>query len=70
MDQVRSVIKEELDSALKEHHVQVQDSIAAVVRSQAPTPVPQAPDIQQIQSQIMQLIQRRQINAAFQMVRE
>ncbi|XP_072014258.1 enhancer of mRNA-decapping protein 4-like [Amphiura filiformis] len=67
LDQVRMITKEELNSALKEHQVQVQDSIAAVVRSQAPTPVPQAPDIQQIQSQIQQLLQRRQINAAFQM---
>ena len=68
MDQVRKMIKEELSSALREHQVQVQDSIAAVVRSQAPTPVPQTPDIQQVQSQIQQLLQRRQVNAAFQMV--
>ena len=68
MEEVRKLVKEELNTALREHQVQVQDSIAAVVRSQAPTPVPQAPDIQQIQSQIQQLLQRRQINAAFQMV--
>ncbi|XP_038067603.1 enhancer of mRNA-decapping protein 4-like isoform X2 [Patiria miniata] len=66
LSKVRKLLKEELQAALRDHQSNVESSIAAVVRSQAPTPVPQAPDIRQIQGQITHLLQQGQIIQAFQ----
>ncbi|XP_022111258.1 enhancer of mRNA-decapping protein 4-like isoform X2 [Acanthaster planci] len=67
LGKVRKLLKEELQNALRDHQSRVESSItAAVVRSQAPTPVPQGPDIRQVQSQITQLLQQGHIIQAFQ----
>ncbi|XP_033625573.1 enhancer of mRNA-decapping protein 4-like isoform X2 [Asterias rubens] len=66
LSKVQKLLKDELRSALRDHQSTVESSIAAVVRSQAPTPVPQGPDIRQIQSQITQYLQQGHIVPAFQ----
>ena len=68
LSKVQKLLKDELRSALRDHQSTVESSIAAVVRSQAPTPVPQGPDIRQIQSQITQYLQQGHIVPAFQTV--
>ena len=60
--QIRSIVKEELQTALNDHKV----NVMAAMRSQASTPVP---DAQQLQAVIMGLLRQGQVNSAFQQVR-
>lgn len=66
---LQQLIVTEIQPVLKKHQDSVHESIVSVVRSQAATPVPQQPDIERIENQIMELLRRNKINDAFQVVR-
>ncbi|PIK59840.1 putative enhancer of mRNA-decapping protein 4, partial [Apostichopus japonicus] len=63
---LQQLIVTEIQPVLKKHQDSVHESIVSVVRSQAATPVPQQPDIERIENQIMELLRRNKINDAFQ----
>ncbi|PIK58038.1 putative enhancer of mRNA-decapping protein 4 [Apostichopus japonicus] len=63
---LQQLIVTEIQPVLKKHQDSVHESIVSVVRSQAATPVPQQPDIERTEIQIMELLRRKKINDAFQ----
>ncbi|XP_064640360.1 enhancer of mRNA-decapping protein 4-like isoform X2 [Lineus longissimus] len=65
-NQVRDIVKHELEAAMKEQQESLNLSLMSAVRSNAVTPVPTSPDPQQLQSHILHLLQQGQLNVAFQ----
>ncbi|XP_072168723.1 enhancer of mRNA-decapping protein 4-like [Diadema setosum] len=66
LEKVREMVREEMNNALEKQQATLQEEMMAAIRSQAPTPVPAAQDIQHVQAKIKQLLEQKHINAAFQ----
>lgn len=69
-DSLREMIHNEVSQVLKEHQETVSEKIASTFQSRSATPAPQAATsvAQSQRMQITALVQRNQINAAFQLV--